>query len=441
MNNKRFISIFIVFVTIISLFSINVKGKKEAFTLKELQSDFNQFKDIIEKNHPKLYANNEELNKLYETQYALLKDGMNSIDFYRILSPVLEKVGCGHSVMNFSEEDQAKLFKTNNYHLPFDIKVIDEKLLVRKSLNNSDIPEGSEIISINGKSSDEIINILLNNISADGSNKPYKYYVMSRWFGRVYFKYIDASEKFDITYIDPSEHKKVETTINSISRVVLDGVTDSLNGETTEITSSFEDDYAVLTLRTFEYYDYASNAKFKKYIDNFFKTIEEKKIPNLILDIQGNSGGDPYCTDYLLSYLIDKQYQYFQPNNVNFYEELVAKQKNQKNNYKGNVYTLIDGGNFSSSGHFISLLKYHKIGTLIGADTGSSYACTANVKIIELKNTKINVEMATSAFKTAVKGLEDSRTITPDFRVTPTINDYINNKNVARDFAIDLIKK
>ena len=53
--------------------------------------------------------------------------------------------------------------------------------------------------------------------------------------------------------------------------------------------SGINKDYAILTIKTFSYR--TEEFEFKDYIDDFFSTIRNEKVSNLILDFRNNIGG------------------------------------------------------------------------------------------------------------------------------------------------------
>src|SRR5690606_18503564 len=84
------------------------------------------------------------------------------------------------------------------------------------------------------------------------------------------------------------------------------------------------------------------------------------------------------------------------------------------NRFRGRLVTLIDGGVFSTNGHFVSLLKYHDIGTLVGEESGGSFTTTSNNLTTTLGRTGLRFSYATNTFTTAVNGLPPGRGIMPD---------------------------
>jgi hypothetical protein len=147
---------------------------------------------------------------------------MKILEFYRVLTPIIGKLGCGHTWIAFSKEDEKIYFKENANHLPLDVKIVDDRLYVIKSFFDTNISAGSEIISINNYKADEITDTLLRNIGSDGNNEAGKYYVMNRWFNRVYFDYIEAPEQYNIKYRQHDNGKVHKTTVKSRSRAEYD---------------------------------------------------------------------------------------------------------------------------------------------------------------------------------------------------------------------------
>lgn len=74
-------------------------GQPRLFTVEELRSDFRQMEGLMEKGHPLLYkfTDKPDFDLFVKDQYARIERPMSLIEFYRILSPVLAKIGCGHS--------------------------------------------------------------------------------------------------------------------------------------------------------------------------------------------------------------------------------------------------------------------------------------------------------------------------------------------------------
>ncbi|MDP4268273.1 MAG: S41 family peptidase, partial [Bacteroidota bacterium] len=353
MKIKLLLSLICLILIISSLtFAENKSGfTPQTYSLEDLQADFATFKAAIQLYHPKLYTNRSELDRLLSNQTKLLKDKMTELQFYRILAPIVAKLNCGHTNLHLSTEYEHYL-NINGKFFPLWMKVISDKVYVYQDPFDTGIPLGAEITEINGRPMGGIINTLLNNISADGSNLTRKYYIITSQFNGLYYYVVETPDEFTVKYIHPLSHQVIQTTIQAI---LGEKITQKYKSQPTLhlYSQQFEQNYAVLTIRSFAFYDEPSTNKFKDFINCFFTELRSKKIENLILDLRNNGGGSPDCSAYLFSYLIHSPQPYFDNLNL-LYPELIKPIPLAKDHFQGKLFTLINGGSFSSTGHLCS---------------------------------------------------------------------------------------
>ncbi|MBO9699960.1 MAG: hypothetical protein J7604_07100 [Sporocytophaga sp.] len=193
---------------------------------------------------------------------------------------------------------------------------------------------------------------------------------------------------------------------------------------------------AVITIKSFVYYDRLEY--FKAFVDECFQKINEKCITNLIFDHRGIGGGDPYCSSYLLSYLINKPVKYFDKAHP-YYDKLKVLMNPAENAFKGKLFILIDNGGGSTSGHLNALIKYHKLGLFIGQETCATYTCNAASKNFLLGYTKLELSVAQITNVVDVKPLPKNRGIIPDFEIKPSLEDVVFGRDAVMDYALRLI--
>ena len=181
-------------------------------------------------------------------------------------------------------------------------------------------------------------------------------------------------------------HNKLEALPSTKSKFLID----SLNNT------------GILTIRSFSFYD--SVAGFRLCIDSFFSKVKQQHIHSVILDLRDNSGGDPFCSAYLLAYLAKEPVIYYSES-YERYVELAKPISLNSNHFDGNLYTLINGNCFSSTGHLCALMKYYHIGKFIGSETGGTYTCNDNGAYVPFNNTGIMLRIARNSFSVAVKGI------------------------------------
>ena len=119
-------------------------------------------------------------------------------------------------------------------------------------------------------------------------------------------------------------------------------------------------------------------------------------------------------------------------------EEIIYPHENR---FKEKVYFLIDGNGNSTTGHFMSLVKAHNLGTIIGEELGFNQFCTAGQTLCRLKNTKLVISVANNTRISTATKLPDGIGVLPDFYVSQSIDDYLNKVDVVKNYTLKLIGK
>ena len=133
---------------------------------------------------------------------------------------------------------------------------------------------------------------------------------IERRFSLIYARRFGFPETFTVTYALPGRKIRETTELQPANiRAVRAVVFNNFNHPELGFEVMEEKSTAIMTIQTFIYYDRVP--MFKAFLENCFKEIHEKKIANLILDLRGNDGGDPFCAAPLFSYLEHEPVPYF----------------------------------------------------------------------------------------------------------------------------------
>ncbi len=409
------------------------------FSLAQMQEDFKQLQAVIESTHPKLYTDKKELEQAFKTQYGLIKDGMNEAEFYRVLAPVNAAIRCHHTVIS-TPTNLVNYMNEKGKFLPAGIQIIKGRAYVYESFFPSDLQAGVEVVSINGKKIPDLIQSFMKNLQGDGANETEKLRFINLGFAEMYYLFAETPENFAIQYKDAGTGEIKTAALPAVEKAQLTKTLKSFipfqERKVTLLDQEFQDKYAVLTVKSFG----ASN-EFDSFMDTFFKTLAEKKIQNLIIDVRDNWGGEPERAAYLFSYLTRKAVPFMSGKYGESYILLEKPVAPAANAFKGKVYVLINGGCNSSTGFFCALLKYHKIATFIGEETGGGGTCMSMAQNILLKNTGFSFQCATQVYGVAIPGKPTGRGTMPDHTIIPTIQDMIGDKDTVKDHALSLIRK
>lgn len=404
-------------------------------SIEKLRGDFDQLRNLIMSRHPLIYANRQALDAEFAKQRELLTDGMNELEFFRVLSRLVSQVNCGHTSISLSSTTEQQTSGQRRY-VPLVIEIVDGRLHVTGAAPEHADLIGREVVAINGRTSGQIIRQLYDAIPADGQNLTRKIKFINRGFGAYYHEHVDTAGVFDVGLQSPGNATVSSVILNGISPEAWSRLRPSGEGDDVEIASyDFTDTHARLWVKSFNFYTGAGMQRFREVVDAFFAELAERKSPNLILDLRGNGGGEPRLGAYVLSHLIRKPTLYF-TEDAGYYPTLRSPTAPAANAYTGPLFVLVDGDVFSTNGHLVSLLKYHDIGFIIGEETGGSYSCTANNTNAVLTHSRLRLSYATSTFTTAVQGLPPARGVFPDEEILPDVHDVVARRDVVMDRAL-----
>jgi hypothetical protein len=409
------------------------------YSVKELRDDFMQLRKALEADHCNLYeyTGKKEFDSLFDRQYLLIDHPMQHDEFFRLLAPINDKIGCMHSNVWMA----GSFWNTGRNNLfPLQVKLIEGYTVVSGFYNDTaQVPAGSIILEINSQPVNKILEDLSSSYSSDGLNKQFQLAQVEKRFPMAYARYYGFPEKYLVKYSLPgrktSETKElIPAEINRVRKTVFK------NFKYPAPTLRFVEDKntAIITIPSFIFYDRVEY--FTNFLDSSFNEIKISNIKNLILDLRGNDGGDPFCAVPLFSYLEKEPVKYF-AEEYGRYSEFAKPIPMAQNNFEGNLFTIIDKHCGSTNGHFCALLKYNRIGKLVGEEAGSTYKCNARSDEFNLANTKMIINIARATFSAAVKGMDKTKGVEPDYYVEQTYKDYVNGTDTVLEYTLDLISE
>jgi hypothetical protein len=181
-------------------------------------------------------------------------------------------------------------------------------------------------------------------------------------FPMTYVSIYGFPENYIVNYALPGRKtREIKALVPADFRSVRKAVYKNYNHPLLTLKLLEDINNAVLTIPSFIYYDRVDY--FKSFLDSAFLEIKNRRINNLILDVRGNDGGDPFCAVPLFSYLEKEPVKYFAEEYGRYSE--FAKPIPLAENHFTEVYTIIDKYCGSTNGTLCPL-NYHKIGSFAG---------------------------------------------------------------------------
>ena len=88
----------------------------------------------------------------------------------------------------------------------------------------------------------------------------------------------------------------------------------------------------------------------------------------------------------------------------------------------------------------MQLLKYNRIGKLVGTETGATFTCTGSVLYKNLKNTNLILGTARKQrYDAAVSNMDRTRGVMPDYYVERTQNDIVTGNDAELNLVLDMV--
>lgn len=406
-----------------------------------LQQDYLLLKNILEKKHPSLYwyTSKDSMDMYFTKYYNAIADSMTEQQFaWHILAPLIDKIKCGHTSVGLSKEyskwAEDKVFPS----FPLYMKIWNDTMLTMINLNKDDsiIKKGTLITSVNGLSTQALIQKMFDYLPQDGNANTVNYIRMSANFPYYHRNIFGLSKTYHITYLDslgntkaaelpvyiPAKDSVQKKQIVKAERKKLPKEKKQSFNRSLVIDSSGT--FAVMSLNTF------AKGRLRKFFRESFRELHEKNINNLILDIRLNGGGRVGLSTLLSRYVSRKPFKVadtlfsvsrtLRPytkyikgkffNNIElafitkkkkdgFYhiaylEKKIFKPK-KENHYDGKLYVLTSGPTFSASSIFCNSIKGQEGIKLVGEETGGGWYGNDGIMIpdIILPNTKLTVRL------------------------------------------------
>ncbi len=465
---------------------------------QQAQEDFHWLRFALEYAHPRLYKFEDKA--VVDARFDSLKQRLNTdisgLDFLAMVSQLNASVNCGHLYTIPQAELQAEVL--NKKVMPFYLKVIKESFYVFNDCSTqASIPNGTKIISINGKKSSEIMALIKKGIATDGYIETRKRRLIERFyssfqgFDLYYHLHVDRSTDFLVEF--------EEYGTGTIRKVDLDGITrkersallleqhglDERSWFTTpspQFELNQKENLAVLTVAR-SFYDKSVDPDFDSLLQQAFTQLQAHNIQNLILDLRNNEGGSEHQQMELISYLHNEPYKLYQniylshldfrplksiilerdtsdllfnnddeymrklTNNlwINNYEYSKNLRLNppKQHVFQGQLYVLMNGISFSSAAALLSDIRKTTNAVFIGEESGGLYEgpTGGNSIVIQLPNSKImvrispNIQIGYNYQKHPI-----GRGVLPDHPVEYSVNDLVRKRDLEMEKAFRLIK-
>lgn len=462
---------------------------------EEFLKDCSILKLALDKLHPGLYRYNDESYFLnaYNELINIPGDSISLENAFLKVSEFLAKIKCGHTYANpyNQNENITEVILNGKNKLPFTFKLIGKEIVIVNDVSGENIGKGSKVFEINGNPVERIIDDLLKYSDGDGSNEGQRLNNLNvSGFGDyeffdIYFPLLvpPVEGKYELEYNNLwSRAGSLGASVIAISR---DERRSRLEREYGLKQESYDEQWkfeildknsALLRIGTFV--TYQMKLDWKKFLADSFGELNKQSIPNLIIDIRGNSGGTTGVAAEIVSYLIAEPIDVLmekrlvryvkvpevldpylstwdnsfkdRTGTVEIYDDMYYSLKEETNNvnvinpkenpYPGNIYLLVDAANSSATFILAKTLKENGLATLVGQTTGGNQKGIngGQLMFLDLPNTGIEVDIPLIGYFPS--GNPPDAGLEPDVKISESVKDFANEIDAEMNYVLDQIR-
>ena len=494
----------IVYCLLIIAFFSSCSASKSSFSPskkyspEQLTKDYSIFRGALEESHPGVYwyTPKEEMDHYFTWGENQIKDSLNEEGFRKVLSYVISKINCGHTVTRSSKAFAKYRDTTVNKVFPLSLKIWpgttsfkEDTAAVAANLIRKDsiLTRGVVVKKINHQPVSTILDTLCQYISSDGHNLTHKYQALSNrgGFGSAFTNLFGLKENYFIDYIgnDGKEKSTIVPSYNpradSANRIVINRLAKTNPAErkkqivraTRNLRMDSANRVAFMDLGSF-----GRSLKLKSFFRSSFREMRIKETKHLVIDVRGNGGGSVTNSTFLTKFMVDRKFKvadslYANTRNSRYkkYIEnyffnrlfmlfMTAKKKDRKyhfgyferhyfkpkkqNHFNGSVYILTGGNSFSATTLFTQTVKQQANIIVVGEETGGgAYGNTAWL-IPDLVLPETGVRFRLPLFRLVIdKNIpKDGRGVQPEIIVIPTTEAIRRGVDYKMEKVMELIK-
>ena len=467
------------------------------YSPEQLNKDYSIFRGALEESHPGIYwyTPKNEMDTFFDWGKNQIRDSLNEEDFRKILSYVISKINCGHTVTRSSKAFARFRDTSMNKVFPLSLKIwpgsspADDTATVAANLIRKDttLTRGVVVKKINHQAISTILDTLCQYISSDGYNMTHKYQALSNrgGFGAAFTSVYGQKENYFIDYLsdDGTEKTAVLPPYNpradSLNRSAISRFAKTSRAERKKQIMLGARNLRLDSLNRIAFMDLGSfsrNLKLKSFFRTSFKEMRHKNIKNLVVDVRGNGGGSVTNSTLLTKFIADRKFKvadslYANTRNSRYrkYIEgyffnrlfmvfMTSKKKDgkyhfgyferhyfnskKKNHFNGNIYILTGGNSFSATTLFTQTVKQQDNVTVVGEETGGgAYGNTAwLIPDLILPETRIRFRLPLFRLVIDKNIPKDGRGVQPEVIAVPTTEAIRRGIDYKMEKVMELIK-
>lgn len=504
--NLRFILAILVFSTSF-LWSKNSQAQRgdtlqeKILSPEEMIKDLSAYKQLLLETHPGLfrYMSREKFDIIIQEILDSINTPTPFYTFYRHLARLNAEIRCAHSNV-LPGNNFLSYLRSSCETLPFYVYPIDNKLYILfNGTTQQDIVPGDELLSINGMPVKDIRHQIESYYFRDGTSaSTLQKFLQGGTFSMFFYLFIDQPHSFEISIrkqsgtisahrIQAQSYELTEKNYinNPVNKDMMKFYGQQKENWVLEILP-YPESTAYLRIMSFSGKNIrderSAKMQMEKFMAKVIRTLEQKDIKNLILELRGNPGGWDIHGRELLSYLLKKdsavlyyrqqktitkdseflKYSDLNPEDLSKADKYLVAQvdrtflvdsahtetlrllRPKKQRFSGSVFIIVDEQCASSCAEFVAVAKANKIATLVGVEAGGAYSGGNGGSFIHFTLPESGIVATTPLvrYEMAVPAIDQfSMGTLPDYVIPSNLIDILKGRDTKKEFVLKLIKE
>ena len=387
----------------------------------------------------------------------------SAAEMYLAATELAAAIRCGHTwtnVLNQSGAAKAALLDSAD-KLPLQLSLVESRWLVLASADPA-VAAGDEVLAVDGVPAREMVARLMPYLRADGSSDNKRLRQLSG--DRADYSAMDMLWPLLSPPKQGRYRLELRRASGQLATVSVAATTLTARGfkPPSEAWSfTIDGQVARLTMPTWSVWN-NSSFDWAKFIDDSFAALNQQQVPNLVIDIRANEGGDSAVGNRVLAHLVSEPIRYLRQQNVSAYERVpyplaryldtwdfsffdrtgdvekitdgTAAGKYRVMSkasapglitpvaqpYRGRTFVLVSGENSSATFVFADLVQRVHAATLVGQQTGGNQRGLNGGQIawVVLPNSGVAVDIPLLA--STYEASTPDASVTPELLVPPS---------------------
>ena len=375
-------------------------------TKDQYLEDLDFLQKTLEEVHPNLYYkfSQKQAENHYLSTREEIEEKTDLLGFTKLISKLIPRFEDGHTNLSPTHK-LAESMETFRY-FPQSLGFRDKQALVTYDSSGS-LKKNDIITSINRIATSDILDEILQHLSAEKESFKLARLAQMFWY---YLPFLfEIYSPFEIEFI----RDEVTHTATYEGMTVKELTKHSKSTNIPQSKQNFEivDNIGIMTIPNFGFHKEAGE-KFMKFIDDCFAKLNSQDIPNLIIDVRYNGGGNSSMALHIARHLTDQQiysfhhilwkssqqirdfveddvlnktHGYYDQKSLDWLNSVALGEcyhwncisdsdedevTKPKTIYQGNVFVLSNEMCFSTTTDFLAIIRDFGLGKIIGSESG-----------------------------------------------------------------------